>query len=288
MTQVLLPKSGPLDGPLPKLVLQSPFTSRSLPLCLTEAGLHKEVTLHRQAASGQSVSLPSRDTAGRGTGAWPHSRTVKPWARGTGQGCGLCPLWGQSLLPACGLSSWTHSWGSASRPGLACQGPAGCHLCPQGRGGLGPGCPWGAGVRSQTGPCQPAGVSALPLCPAPRKGTERPAPAHSGAPGSPWAGGDKSGWHLPGMQGGCWPRKGDAGHAGEPSQPVCRPWAALLRSAPSAPALAAVLVQRLARARVCACACVCACVPPVHCSISAPRCAPPSPRRRSLAGSVSA
>lgn len=31
LTQVLLPKSGPLDGPLPKLVLQSPFTSRSLP-----------------------------------------------------------------------------------------------------------------------------------------------------------------------------------------------------------------------------------------------------------------
>lgn len=83
--------------------------------------------------------------------------------------------------------------------------------------------PLGGWGEKSDSPCQPAGVSALALCPAPRKGTERPAPAHSGAPGSPWAGGDKSGWHLPGMQGGCWPGKGDAAHAGEPSQPGCRP-----------------------------------------------------------------
>lgn len=180
-------------------------------------------------------------------------------ALGQGHRAGLWPLPTRGAVTAASL--WLElldtllGFSSPARPGL----PGPCRVPPTSTGQRGSLSrrPLGVWDEKSDGPCQPAGVSALALCPAPRKGTERPAPAHSGAPGSPWAGGDKSGWHLPGMQGGCRPGKGDAAHAGEPSQPGCRPRAALLRSAPSAPALAAVLVQRRARARVCACACAC-------------------------------
>lgn len=66
LTQVLLPKSGLLDGPLPKLALQSPLTSCSLPLGLTEAGLYKEVTLHRQASAASRPASQVRSHPGTG------------------------------------------------------------------------------------------------------------------------------------------------------------------------------------------------------------------------------
>lgn len=40
--------------------------------------------------------------------------------------------------PVAGLISWTRRWGPASRPGSACQGPAGCHPRRQGGGIPGP------------------------------------------------------------------------------------------------------------------------------------------------------
>lgn len=141
-------------------------------------------------------------------------------------------------------------------------------------------------MRSQTGPC-PAGVPALPLSPAPRKGTECPAPAHSGAPGSPWAGGDKSGWHLPGMQGGCWPGKGVSAHAGSRASRAAAPGRPPpLRSlSPSARCRPGAAAGEGARVRVCVCARVCAAGSLQHlCTeMRSSLC-----RRRSLAGWVSA
>lgn len=239
--------------------------------------------------SGQSGSLLCRDAAGQGTGAWPHSQTVKPWARGTGQGCGLCPLGGQSLLPACGLSSWTHSWGSAPRPGLACQGPAGCHLRRQGREGLCLGGPWGSGMRSQTAPASQLGFLLWPCALLPAKELSAqplPTAVPREAPGLEET--KAAGTYL-----GC--KEGVGRGRGTPLTPGSR----ASRAAGPGPPSSAPLPQPQrslpswcsgGRGRACARVRVrvCACVPPVHCSISAPRRAPPSRRRRSLAGSGSA
>lgn len=138
----------------------------------------------------------------------------------------------------------------------------------------GPSGPWGAGVRSQTGPCPRLGFRPCPcpLLPAKELSAQPlPTAVPREAPGLEET--KAAGTYL-----GC--KEGVGRGRGSPLTPGAEPAglpprAALLRSAPSAPALAAVLVQRRARARVCACACVRACVPPVHCSISAPRCAPP-------------
>lgn len=150
--------------------------------------------------------------------------------------------------------------------------------------------PLGGWGEKSDGPCQPAGVSALALCPAPRKGTERPALPTAVPREAPGLEETKAAGTYLGCKEGVGRGRGTpltpgsrASRAAGPSRPP--PLRSLSPSARCRPGAAA---GEGARVRVCACAPVCACVPPVHCSISAPRCAPPSRRRRSLAGAGSA
>lgn len=88
LTQVLLPKSGLLDGPLPKLALQPPLTSRSLPLRLTEAGRYEEATLRRQARAASRPASQAHSYAGtrqaraRGPGLTHRQSSPGPGAQG--------------------------------------------------------------------------------------------------------------------------------------------------------------------------------------------------------------
>lgn len=139
---------------------------------------------------------------------------------------------------------------------------------------------WGSG--SAPSPSQVA--RKLSRSPWPQQRREAPPP-----PG-PGAGGDKSGWHLPGVKEGCWLGQVDAARGGErePARPPApgtvlllspaRLRASAARRGPGAAVAAAVAVVVAARAPVCVRA-------RSHCSISASACAPPSSRLRSLAGS---
>lgn len=91
---------------MPKLALQYPLTSRILPFRLTEAGLHKEVTLHRQARAAARLASQVRSHPGtwqagvRGLA----SPTVKPWARGTLGAVTAASLWLELLDILLGFS----------------------------------------------------------------------------------------------------------------------------------------------------------------------------------------
>ena len=235
LPRFLLPESPLLDRPLPKLEFHSPRSLPQPPL-LTEATLCKEVTLQRHTQghlkSGQSGSISPRDFWGEGRSLGLGLVDIWPWTRAPGRPRGRCPLRRQVLLQAGILR---HRWGPASRPGSACQGPVGCHPRRQGGGDLPSGGHQGAGVRSQRGP--PAGWGSS-SAPAPsqfsRNLSHSPCPGSTGKPTPPpppQAGGDKSGWHLPGVEEGCWLGQVDAARGGEPEpgRPPA-PWAALLSS----------------------------------------------------------
>lgn len=159
------------------------------------------------------------------------SWTVWLWTRAPGRPRSRCPLCGQVLVPA-GIPG--HRWGPASRPGWACQGPAGCHPCRQGGGDL-----WSArppeGLGGKSDWPQQLGLWLCP-CPLPSCKETQPEPLATAALGSPphprpGAGGDKSGWHLPGVKEGCWLGQVDAARGGErePARPPA-PGAAVLLS----------------------------------------------------------